>query len=133
MAAAPSRKTRSIAFQTAQLALAVPQVMAHRLTRLALAGPTPSARDRKEFALMSAEKTDAFAASFNNMALQTLRAQQQLAFSCMRSMWSPTFWTSASAARELQGAALGILDKGMTPVRRKAVANAKRLARTKLR
>jgi hypothetical protein len=36
-------------------------------------------------------------------------------------------------AVQVQGAALGILDKGMAPVHRKAVANAKRLARTKLR
>jgi hypothetical protein len=34
---------------------------------------------------------------------------------------------------QLQHATLGILGKGLGPVHRKAVANAKRLARTKLR
>lgn len=41
---------------------------------------------------------------------------------------------SANAvAAELQNAALGVLEKGMLPVHRKAVANAKRLAHTKVR
>ena len=37
-----SRRTRaksSLALQAAELALAVPQVVAHRMTRMALAGP----------------------------------------------------------------------------------------------
>lgn len=36
-------------------------------------------------------------------------------------------------AAQLQGAALAMLGKGIAPMHRKAVANAKRLARTKLR
>jgi hypothetical protein len=34
---------------------------------------------------------------------------------------------------QVHGATLGVLGKGLAPVHRKAVANAKRLARTKLR
>ncbi len=41
--------------------------------------------------------------------------------------------SASSVAIQLQDAALGILGKGLGPVHRKAVANAKRLARTKLR
>ena len=130
-----SRKTSSIATKAAELALAVPQVVAHRVTRMAIAGPTLSERDRKEFKLMVAEKT-AFAQSWQAMASQAVLANQALALSILRTAWSPASWGKPAAAklvRQAQGAALGILSKGMSPVHRKADANAKRLARTKLR
>ena len=43
-----SRKAERLGRQAAELAVAAPQVIAHRLARLALAGPAPSARDRVE-------------------------------------------------------------------------------------
>jgi hypothetical protein len=126
-----TRKTQSIVTQAVELAFAVPQVVAHRVTRMAIAGPTLSERDRKEFQ----RKTAAFGESWNAMTLQALRANQALAASLFRSFWSPSLKDRPSAsavAAQWQSAALGILDKGMAPVHRKAVANAKRLARTKL-
>jgi hypothetical protein len=126
----------SITTKAAELAVAVPQVVAHRVARMAIAGPTLSERDRKEFNLMILEKKTAFAQAFQAMASQTARANQSLAASYLRSMWSPTFWGKPSlvkTAAQVQGAALGILGKSMAPVHRRAVANAKRLARTKLR
>ena len=54
------KKTRALATQTAELALAVPQVVAHRVTRLALAGARPSRRDQAEFQRMVQEKQVAF-------------------------------------------------------------------------
>ena len=51
-----ARKTQSIVTQAVELAFAVPQVVAHRVTRMAIAGPTLSARDRKEFQRMGAER-----------------------------------------------------------------------------
>ena len=59
MTKASTRKGKSLAMQSAQLAVAVPQVVAHRVTRMAIAGPKLSQRDRKEFALMVAEKESA--------------------------------------------------------------------------
>ena len=85
---------------------------------------------------MIAEKKTAFAQAWQAMATQTVRANQTLAASFFRSMWSPAGWGKPSVGNvvtQVHGAALGILDKGMSPVHRKAVANAKRLARTKLR
>jgi hypothetical protein len=136
MSVRSKRKTKSITTKAAELAVAAPQVVAHRVARMAIAGPTLSERDRKEFNLMVAEKKTAFAEAWEAMATQTVRANQTLAASFYRSMWSPRGWGSASPgkiAAQVQGAALGILDKGMGPVHRRAVANAKRLARTKLR
>ena len=114
----PSRRRRSsstLAAQSAALAVAVPQVVAHRLTRLALAGPKPSARDRREFHRMGAEKI---------AALQLQAAQ---------AMWFPWLVAGRTQAWSGQRAARAILGRGLAPVRRKAVANAKRLQRTRLR
>lgn len=95
------------------------------------AGTSVSARDLKEFHLMGSEKTAAFHESWKAMPLQGIRANQALGFSLWRSFWSPSFGADAShaVARQLQSAALGILGKGMGPVHRVAVANAKRLSR----
>lgn len=131
-----NRRTRSLAIQTAELAVAVPQVVAHRVTRMAMAGATPSAGERREIHRMGAEKLAAFGESWQAMALQTLRANQQFALWFMRSLWYPWFGARPSvraASRQLNSAALGILAKGMAPVHRRAVANAKRLRRSKLK
>ena len=135
----PSRsthKSQSVAKKTAELAIAVPQVVAHRMTRMAMSGPKLSERDRKEFELMVAEKKTAFAEAWQAMATQSVRANQALAASLLRSIWSPSPKgrpTAGKVVAQVQNAALGVFSKGLAPVHRKAVANAKRLARTKLR
>jgi hypothetical protein len=127
-----TRRTTALAAQAIDLGLAVPQVVAHRLAQMALAGASPSARDRKEFHRMGAEKIVAFSQSWNAMTMHAILASQQLAFSFMQSFWFP--WSrprsfAGSASTLLQGATLAMLGKGMAPIRRHAVANAKRLGR----
>lgn len=131
-----TRPTRSIATQAAQLAVAVPQVVAHRITRMAIAGPSPTERDRREFQRMVSEKSIAFAEAWQAMALQGFLANQALAISFLRAAGLPTLRgtpTAGKLAAQVQSAALGVMGKGLAPIHRKAVANAKRLARTKLR
>lgn len=130
------RNTQALAVKAAELAFAVPQVVAHRITRMALSGPKMSARDRKEFELMVAEKKTAFSTSWSAMAAQAALNNQALAASFFKSFLAVATGKKPSAARpaaQLQRAALSVLGKGLAPVHRKAVANAKRLARTKLR
>ena len=131
------RPPASLSAKTAELALAVPQVVAHRLLRMAHAGPHLSARDRKEFARMIAEKNSAFGESWNAMALQALQSQRAFA-AALALAATPTRSTRASPAAhalatQLQRATLAVIGKGLAPVHRRAVANAKRLARTRLR
>jgi len=131
------RPPASLSTKTAELALAVPQVVAHRLLRMAHAGPHLSARDRKEFARMIAEKNSAFGESWNAMALQALQSQRAFA-AALALAATPTRSTRASPAAhalatQLQRATLAVIGKGLAPVHRRAVANAKRLARTRLR
>ena len=109
-----SRRThRGIARDAYRLAWAVPEVVFHRTARMWLAGPTPSRRDRAELHRMSAEKIAAFYESWNAMTLEIIRANARLTMSCL---WWP--WSAVFAA-------------GLAPIRRRAVANAKRLRRTR--
>lgn len=80
---------------------------------------------------MGAEKVTALAESWNAMAMQAFWANQQLALSCMQSLWFPWLGrpSAKAASRQLSNAALGILGKGMAPIHGRAVANAKRLGR----
>ena len=131
-----NHKTTALITKAAELAMAVPSVVAHRVTRMTIAGPVLTERDRKEFARMSEEKAAAFRESWEAMATQALRANQALAEAWLRAFWSPSPKrkpTAQAMARQMQSAALGVLGKGIAPVHRRAVANAKRLGRTKLR
>ncbi len=130
-----SRKSKLLAVKAAEMTMAVPKVVAHRVARMALAGHTLSERDREEFDLMSSEKSAAFLESWQAMTVQSMRANQALSMSFFRAFWSPTMTeklSMGSMAAQLQSATIGILSKGMAPVHRRAVANAKRLSRTKL-
>jgi len=91
----------------------------------------PTARDQKEFRRMGSEKMAAFAESWNAMVIQASVANYALATSFWRS-WL-TGRPPRSRGSRLQNAAFGVLGKGIGPIHRRAVANAKRLARTRLR
>ena len=130
------RKAKSVVARSTELALAVPQVVAHRVARMATAGPTLSARDLKEFNRMVAEKPVAFAQAWQAMATHSVLASQAIVLSFARSFWSAPRRgriTPAKVAAQLQNAALGVLGKGLAPVHRKATANARRLGRSKHR
>jgi hypothetical protein len=133
-----SRKTvesQALTRKSGELAAAATQVVAHRVTRMVLAGPNPSARDRNEFKRMVEEKNQAFAESWLAMTTQTLLANQALATSAWRSLFFPWLGggaTPAAWANQMQQAGMSVINKGLAPVHRKALANAKRLAKTPL-
>ena len=110
-----------LARQAGELAFAVPQVVAHRLARLALAGPLPNARDRREFHGMVQEKVHAFWQSWFAMGWAMVEAMQQSWIAGLRGARVPLVDTQA------------VLARGLAPLHRKATANARRLARTRLR
>ncbi len=119
---------RKLTKQALDLSLAVPQVVAHRVGRMAAAGATPNARDRKEFHRMGAEKVAAFCESWAAMGMAAMQAQQ--------SMWRGVMFAPLSAGRlptdtTLANQTLRILSQGLAPVHRRAVGNAKRLKRTR--
>jgi len=118
-----ARRSRSLAAQSIQLGLAVPQVLAHRFARM----------DPVEFQRMGTEKLAAFGEAWSAMAIQGLLEQQKLALSLVQSFWFPWMRPRSSMARQLSDAGMSILGSGMAPVTRRAVANAKRLGRPRRR
>jgi len=81
---------------------------------------------------MGIEKIAAANEAWTAMATQAFLANQKIALTYMQSLWFP--WlrptpTARSVSRQLNQAAVSVLGKGMAPVRRRAVANAKRLRR----
>jgi len=134
MATRRRRKSKSLAAQSFELGIAAPQVIAHRVARMASAGISPSARNLAEFQRMGIEKIAAVNEAWTAMATQALLENQKFALAWMQSLWFP--WmrpTRKSLSRQLNRAVVGILGKGVAPVRRRVVANAKRLGRTNRR
>lgn len=106
----------------------------HRTARMATAGVSPSARDRAEFHRMSSEKVTAFYQSWMGMWTAGLAAQVDLgAALASAALASATGGPSgaATAAAAASRAANQVLAAGLSPVHSKAVANARRLSRTK--
>jgi phosphopantetheinyl transferase (holo-ACP synthase) len=116
-----TRKSSRLARQTTELAMAVPQVVAHRLTRMALSGPVLSERDRREFHGMAQEKVHAFWQSWFAMGWAMTEATQKAWMAALQGARVPMMDTHA------------IMSRGLAPVHKAATANAKRLARTSLR
>jgi len=128
-----------------EMMLAAPQVVAHRTTRMLMAGNTPNASDSREFKAMGDEKITAFAESWQAMASQAMTSQMQLATTLTQMAFkqSSAWWSPFGASRgmstadmtqlghQMQSAAMQIASKGMAPVRKRAVANAKRLKKAR--
>lgn len=131
--------SRSLMQKSTEMGMAVPQVVAHRVARMAMAGPVMSSRDRAEFELMWAEKNQAFVQSWQAMSAQALRAQQAMALSWTAALFNPfalgkkSLRSAGPSAGQAFASGMGILNAGLAPVHRKAVANAKRLGRTRLK
>lgn len=107
-----NRPTR-LASQVAELSIAAPQVVAHRMGRIMKNGPHYSPADHKEFAGMVMEKQFAFVQSWWAMWAQALKIQHAL--------WmGATPWSHAW---------MSVAEKGLKPVHAKAVSNARRLGR----
>lgn len=120
-------RTTRLATQAAELGIAAPQVIAHRVARMAAAGPMWSARDRKEFAGMVTEKQLAFTQSWFAAMTEIARMQQQ---------WLMSLATAASPATQRRRARAGVVrlgNRALAPIHAKAVSNARRLAKTRSR
>lgn len=136
MATRRPRKSKSLTAKSMEAALSASQVFAHRITRMALAGPRLSDRDRREFRIMVNEKHEAFAQAWSDMVMHAFRANQAFTASMLRFFFTPFSYkkpSAASAAAQVQNAAIGVLGKGLAPIHRKVVSNARRLVKTKLR
>ncbi|KKW67010.1 hypothetical protein AAV94_13220 [Lampropedia cohaerens] len=114
-----------------ELQVAAPQVIAHRLGRMATAGPVLSVRDQREFTHMLTEKQAAFWMSWWAMGTELCRIQSELTQASLQGVltgqpaWIGMSWWQWPTAFQR------VLESGLTPVHRRAVANARRLNRTR--
>lgn len=124
----PHRRRKSrLATQAIELGLAVPEVVARRLTRMVLAASSPTAADREEFMRMHTEKVCAFYESWGAMILASYRANLQffLSVPAWSAIWlTPGRWSRGSAVHRSM---LDIVASGVAPIHRRAIGNAKRL------
>ena len=141
-----------LAVQTSEMLAASAQVIGLRTGRMAAAGPLPSARDQREFALMAQEKFDAASASAAAMAgqwwsigsgfgaqgwhdlFQVGIAMLSLASSSSvqqsvdrRAELTRTLRRSAASASRLGTAGARVAHRGLQPIHAAATANARRL------
>jgi hypothetical protein len=133
------------------------QVIAHRADRMRAAHTTPRADDRQEFALMKQEKVDAALESAQAMALESVLAGQRYAAFTFRQFFAGmpallslalpgtprqisarqvrlvrnTVHQTAMSTNKLSVATGKIVQRGLTPIRKRATANAKRLKRVR--
>jgi len=121
--------SQRLAAQSVELAWAAPQVVAHRLSRMATAGTNPSALDRREFARMGHEKVLAFYQSGMALWAQMWRLQMQWSQSLLTMGWATALGARPRglSSRAAGDAAARLLAAGLAPLHVTAVANARRL------
>ena len=143
-----------LAWKTGEMMLASAQVIHHRTGRMAAAGVTPSARDRREFALMGQEKIEAGVESASAMAAQMMTMNPFLGAQAVTHMMRGAaavmslaasrtvgqamsrhanlvraMTQSATTTANLSGATARVAQRGLKPIHSRATANAKRLGK----
>jgi hypothetical protein len=142
-----------LAWKTGELMMSSGEVIGRRMAGMALAGPAPGPRDRREVALMGREKVEAAAESGYAMWWALVRMNQQLGALALRQMFAgasgmmsiassrtaaealgrqatlagDSIAHSAAAASRVSGSTARLVQRGLTPVRSRAARNAKRL------
>jgi hypothetical protein len=114
----------SSAIKSTEVMAAIPQVVGHRLARMASAQFPMNARDRDEFLRMALEKPQAFAEAWQAMAAGMFDVQRAFMVS---------FFGGKPYSTRSQKAQLRLIERTLNPIHRKVTANARRLAKTKLR
>ena len=142
-----------LAWKTGEMMLASAQVIQHRTSRMAAAGAAPSARDRREFALMGQEKIEAGVESATAMAAQMMAMNPLLGPRALKHMMTGAAAIMSLAASRTPGQAVArharlvrtmtpstgtaqfsaasarLAQRGLKPIHSRATANAKRLGR----
>ncbi len=131
----PKPTAQSAAAKLGELGVAVPQVVTHRMTRMALAGPSLSVRDQQEFVGMVVEKPVAFTQAWVAMIGEAVQLQGQLTAGLLGSLIThPLAGQGEHLAQfmtHLVEGPMRVVDKGLHPIHSKAVDNARRLGQAR--
>jgi len=143
-----------LAMKMTEMSIASAQVIAHRTSRMAAAGPKPSARDRVEFKRMGQEKIEAVAESARAVATHANRSNVRAGMHAYRQMLASNaalislaasrtpaqfFARQAKLAKvatrsavttfKYSGSSARLAKRALAPVHSRATANARRLAK----
>lgn len=144
-----------LAWKAGEVAIASAQVIGHRTHRLANTGPAPSARDQREFSLMSQEKGQAALEMAQAMAMPMLVLSQQFATMILKQMLTAsaamisigasrsaaesaerhsklvrdTLNDTVAAASKLSGSTAQLARRALKPVHKRVRGNARRLGK----
>ena len=143
------------AWKTGEMAVAAAQVISRRTNQIVRAGPVPSARDQREFALMGQEKGAAVVESAQAMGVPLLMLNQQIAALAVKQMLAgsaalvsiaasrtaaqsiarqsrfvdATMTSSVVAASQLSTSAAQLARRVSAPVHKRVSGNVRRLAK----
>lgn len=112
-----------------QLATIAPMVIGYRLAGMAVAGPQPAARDRKEVARMGQEKFDAWHEAAQATGMRVVEANMAMATLLLGQVWGGSPAPAAVASR-LTRLSSDLLADTLAPYHRRVLANSRRLSRT---
>lgn len=144
-----------VALKGSEMLFASAQVIGHRTSRMAMAGPMPNARDRKEFTLMGQEKLEAVQESAAAMSMRMFAMQSRMGIAMLEQMaasagWFWRFALNPALAAYVNGQAgqmaalfgnpwanwsraskslAEVAQHGLKPVHSRATANARRLGK----
>ncbi len=144
-----------LGWRYSEMMLSSAQVIAHRSDRMRTAGANPNALDRAEFFLMKQEKVDAAVESSRMMGMETMLASQRFAAFAFGQFFKglPAYMalalpgtykqvsgrqlavvrnaleSTALSANKVSVASGRIAQRGLTPVRKRATDNARRLSK----
>jgi hypothetical protein len=143
-----------LAWKATDMMLASAQAIQHRTGRIAAAGVTPGARDRREFALMGQEKIEAGIESASAMAAQMMAmnpllgarafghmmtgAAAVMSLAASRTLGQAmarqaklvrTMTQSSATTAHFSGAVARLAQSGLKPIHSRATANANRLGK----
>src|ERR1043166_504825 len=144
-----------VALTTSELMIASAQVIGHRVARMALAGATPTAEDRREPALMGQEKIEALGESAFEFLYRMAALNRRFTALAMKEMFTiatgmmtlrsrtqgeqQARWVHDAVARpaisasRISGAAAQLTQRALKPVHSRATRNAKRLGKRRAR
>jgi hypothetical protein len=112
------------------MAMAAPVVIANRAAQMALAGPTPSIRDRKELGRMGQEKVDASRESLLAAVTGIWKANVRLLQSPAASARSGVAPGWESLTETVLVSWLEVLEQTMAPFHRRVMSNKQRLQKS---
>ncbi|MBT3145818.1 hypothetical protein Q8W30_15560 [Neptunomonas phycophila] len=122
-----SRNHQALPMQLFELAFAVPVVVNARVTKMMMSGGSPSAKDQKEFYRMGEEKVEAFFESWQAVSKVLFGFQQDFFRASLDVTRTATPFDPLDTYQAYQDATHKLATKGLAPIHRRAVSNAKRL------